>query len=435
MRKPLQKFKIFLLAAACLLVQANPALADTSHWLNLRDSLRDSPPREALAKLKKAQLTFGQLADYHYWLGVLLQKEGQNQEAANEYELATLLDPNHAGALFDFSLLQCRLGETHNCQTLLEAAQQRFGSPPILQTAQLTRSPLQGQIRVGLGYSNNYNQGLSSQYIPLSIGGTMLDFEVAPSYRPYKAAYHTEALDLVYRNGLHPSFEASAHLQLRGPLNAQPSPSTSENYQLAFMWHASPTYKLMLNLKTQQDSKQGSLSVTGLGLQYRMPTSPIEPQENRALQGWLEQRQPNDPLPAYKTLTMLARWDGLRMARTHMYMHAGLEKDLPENLRPGRSQTRLLLSSGVDYPNTLFAKGLTRLSIRVAQVLDDEPYSPLFGDTRRQSLQVESVMGFIWPLDQNRSILSELRHSTQQSNLALFNQSETQLNIALAIVF
>jgi hypothetical protein len=374
-------------------------------------------------------------ADHHYWLGVYLQNGGQYAEAATEYELALLIDPNHAGAFYDFALLQCRLGQPDTCQHLLAEARRRFGEPPLTAKTPVAASPWQGQVRLGAGYSNNYNQGISSQTIPLSLGADTVEFEVAPSYRPNAAQYHYQTLDLAYRSAWHAQFEARASLMQRTPFSQAPSVGSSNTYQLELVWHAPASQQLVLSLKTLRESELGSLRSAGIGWQYILPESPPETQGAWIFSSGLEHRQPTEPQPAYQTITAQVQKTGLHLAGANLYAQAGLDKDLPQHQRAGQSQTRLHITTGATHPNLLPAKGLVRVSLRWAQLWDEAPYSPLFGDTRRSSQQTDAGVSLTWPIDLAKQLQLDLRRYTQTSNLAVFGQAETQVNISVGINF
>lgn len=414
-----------------------PIASDTlsTDWENWINHLRANKQQEALAQLKQAPQVFFGLADYHYWLGVYLQNDGQQSEAAIEYELALLMDPNHAGAFFDFGLLQCRLGKTDTCQNLLNEAHRRFGKPPLISKAPVAASSWQGQVRLGTGYSNNYNQGISSQTIPLSLGADTMEFEIAPSYRPVSASYHLQTLDLAYRDAWYAQFEARASLMQKTPFSQETAVGSSNSYQLELVWHAPAGQQVLLNLKTWRDSALGSLHIAGLSWQYTRPDSKPEAPGSWIVLSGVERRQPTEPQPAYQTIAIQAQRAGLQLAGAHLYALAGLEKDLPQAQRPGLSQTRLHLATGATHPNLLPAKGLVRMNLRWAQLWDEAPYSPLFGDTRRKSQQTDASMSLTWPIDTRKQLQLDLRHSAQTSNLALFGQTETQMNLSIGVNF
>lgn len=377
-------------------------------------------------------------ADQHYWQGVALQKAQKREEAAAQFELALLLDPHHAGAFYDYALSQCQPGPPSlqdPCQTLLQAARARFGpTPPAPATPAAPASPWQGQLSLGLGYSTNYNQGTSSASVPLLIDGSNIDFEIARPYRPYTAAYHQQSLDLSYRSHPQAPLEARASVMALTPQNQSPALSTYSSYQLELTWHASARQRYTLSTKTLQDSENGSFNATGLSAQYQ-----LRPQSTSTAQwfvlGALEQRQPSPPQPAYQTLTAQLRCDSPLVGGASLQVKTDIELDSPQGLRPGRSQTRTQITAVLEHPHLLPAKGSTRFSLRLAQADDGQPYSPLFGSTRRQTQQTEATLSLHWPIGPSQRLHLAMRQSQQQSNLALFSHQETQINAYLATSF
>lgn len=407
--------------------QPSAALQDTwSQWLQA--TVAGLTPEAALSQLQQAPAQFTALSDYHYWLGVYLQASKQPlEQAANAFELALLTDPNHAGAWFDYGLLQCRMGFESNCQSILAEARRRFGTPPQAKSLHPAPASWQGNISIGLGHSSNYNQGSSSQSIPIQWGGQTLSLELANSSRPTASAYQWQALDLAYRSTDHPQYEARLGLTRRTPMNAQAELGGLDSHAVELIWHAQPNYDYSLQLQTIKDGDLGSLKTQGLRWLYKL-------QPATAVLLAVEQRQPESPQPAYQTVITEVRQTG-RYAGTAFHAALSAEKDLPQDQRPGRSQIRLQAAASLEQPDLLPWHGKLRLTVRLLASVDEQAYSPLFGDTRRQNIQTETALRLSWPLTNKVELQTELRHFNQQSNLALFKQTETQFNCTLGYRF
>lgn len=414
--------------------QPPPVLqADWAQWLT---GLAGLGPEAALAQLRQAPARFTALADYHYWLGVYLQA-GKHPltDVATEFELALLTDPNHAGAWFDYGLVQCRLGQESSCQSILLEARRRFGTPPAVPESRPPNSPWQGEARVGLGHSSNYNLGSSSQTIPIQLGQSTLALELDPAYRPIAAAYQRMELDLAYRSAQQPELEARASLMHRSPLRPQKALGNYDSAALDLIWHASPAHHFSVYLQSLHDSELGSLQMQGLRWHYLQQDAQADTPGATAWLAAVERRQPGAPQPGYNTLAAQVRRAGSYSAGGSYYAALGAEQDLPQDQRPGRSQTRLQISAGLEQANLLPGRATARLSLRLAQIRDAQAYSPLFGNIRRQNTQADIALALRWPVANTSYLQAELRRFVQDSNLALFSQSEMQFNLALGYRF
>lgn len=414
-----------------------PAPSLQAAWAQWLTGLAGQGAEAALAQLRQAPAQFTALADYHYWLGVYLQAGKHPLDAAaTEFELALLIDPNHAGAWFDYGLVQCRQGQESSCHSILTEARRRFGAPPAaVPQPHPPTSPWQGELRAGFGHSNNYNLGSSSQTIPILLEQLPLALELAPAYRPIASPYQRLELDFTYRSARLPEFEARGSLMHRSPQRQQNALSNYDSAALDLIWHASPSQHFSLNLQTLRDSELGSLQMRGLRWHHIRQDGQTD---NPGATAWLtavERRQPHAPQPGYNTLVAQVRRAGSYLAGGSYYAALGAEKDLSQDQRPGRSQTRLQFSAGLEQANLLPGRATARLSLRLADIRDAAAYSPLFGNVRRHNTQADVALAVTWPLAPTSYLQTEMRRFIQQSNLALFAQSETQFNLALGYRF
>jgi hypothetical protein len=413
-------------------VSGEPPPALQADWVQWLTGLAGLSPEAALAQLRQAPDRFTALADYHYWLGVYLQaSQHPLTDVATEFELALLTDPSHAGAWFDYGLVQCRLGQASSCQSILLEARRRFGTPPAVPEFRPPSAPWHGEVRVGLGHSSNYNLGGSSQTIPIQLGPSTLALELDPAYRPIAAAYQRMELDLAYRSALQPALEARASLMHRSPLRRKEVLSSYDSAALDLIWHARPAHYFSVYLQTLLDSELGSFQMQGLRWRYLR-------QDAQADTVWIaavERRQPVAPQSNYNTLAAQVRRAGSYSAGGSYYAALGAERDLPQDQRPGSSQTRLQFSAGLEQANLLPGRATARLSLQLVQIRDAQAYSPLFGNIRRQNTQADMSLALRWPLANTSYLQAELRRFVQHGNLALFSQSDMQLNLDLGYRF
>lgn len=411
---------------------AQSSLPTWEQWL-AGANLSNLSPSAALSRLRQAPAQYQDLGDYHYWLGVYLQAASQPLDAAaNELELALIIDPNHAGAWFDYGYLQCRLGQQTNCQSILSEARRRFGLLPVAQR-QTERQPVswQGEVRAGLGRSTNYNQGSANRFIPIQLGQSTESLELAPAYRPLAASFKKLEFDLVYLNPWQPQLEARVSLQHRSPVSPQEALGNLDSYLLDLTWHGAAEHRFTLNLQSMCDSILGCVQVQGLRW-HHINSNVTAPSVAWSWLAALEHRQPDAPLPAYQTVIVQARQTITFKAGSALVATLGTEQDLNQDQRPGRGQNRFFASAIYDQPNLRQTPASLRLSLRLSDIRDSDSYSPIFGNVIRHNTQVDAAITLMWPLNQHTYLQSELRHFRQHSNLALFDQNETQFNMVIA---
>ena len=420
---------------ACL-DQPEAHTASVDCWTQWLHGLSGISPGELLAPLRAVAPRFDHLADYHYWVGVAMQAQNaEPEDIAAEYELALLIDPNHAGAWYDYGLTQCRMGRESNCQRILDEARRRFGQPPGRTAEWVPPAAWRGDIRLGLGHSSNYNQGSSSPYIPLTIDGITAEYELAPAYRAAPASYRRLELNLAYRGLLIPEFEVRGNFVHRTPFAADERAGTLNDYAVDVFWHLNAAHHLWLNLSNMRESVLGSIRVEGLRWSYTTDDSRLDATGAWAFTAGIDRRQPTAPQVAYRTVLVQLRRVQRAFAWGSAYASLGAERDLPQSQRIGQGQNRFIASAGWLLPDLLPARGAARIALGYTDSRDTQAYSPLFGDARRRTQQSDASLLMSWPIAENTQLQLDIVRVDQRSNIALFAQRESQFNLSVACSF
>lgn len=165
-----------------------------SEWEQHLSELQGADPADALQRLLAEGTRYGHLADYQYWVAIYMLASDQPLEAVSlQLERALMMDPNHAGALYDYGAIQCRIGQEASCQTILKEARRRFGIPPVIKQSYNLAPVIRGELRLGLGHTNNYNQAGSADTIPLQFGTETLVVQLGNEQRPTATPYHWQS--------------------------------------------------------------------------------------------------------------------------------------------------------------------------------------------------------------------------------------------------
>ena len=412
-----------LAAAACsLALFSAPGQAET--WAQWRQGLQGLSPEAGLRQLQQAPAEFRELADYFYWLGVFtLKANGPVAQASEHFEHALMLDPEHAGAWYDYGLSLCKGGQYASCQTVLNTAQERFGPPPLLKDATPPRFFLTGEARSHVGYSSNLNAGSRASELTLWLGGEAIPMQLASASRAQGAAFADAGIDLKVVPAENPQLAMAFSAFGRRPLQQR---ATIGDYSVLageISYATTPTQRIGMQAYAMNDTELGSLQVFNTWWQFQR-----QPGDPRALLV-AERRLPDGHLPDYSTLRAEVSYPIWRRLTGRF----AIEQDLAENDRPGRSQRRWLAE--VTLPLQILGKGSLDISGRWLNARDSAPYSAFFGDTRRKSDLWETRLQFSWPLADGIALRSEARYTRVDSNLALYNQSERMVMLGLAFRF
>ncbi len=388
-------------------------------------SLDQIPPETALQMLDEAPASYRQRGDYYYWLGVYTEKAGlPTAQAIAHFEHALMLDPNHAGAWYDYGLALCRIGDQASCQNVLETARARFGAPPALgEAADRPMFALAGELRSNVGYSNNLNFGSGVESINLSLDGQDISLDLAATSRAQAAWFGDAALDVTLIPTDAPQLTATFTAYERLPLQNR---ELIGNYRVLvgdLIYAFTPSQRGGLQTYGIDDSNLGSLNVFGGWWQMQH-----EGLEASTLLG-AERRNPSGSLASYTTL----RAEYVARIWRSLEGRLGAEDDLPAGDRPGYSQRRWTV--GLRLPLQIMERGQLEIGARWQDAQDTQAYSPLFGDVVRRITTREGRLRLSWPLAPRVDLRFDARYARQISNIDLFDLNEKYFTLGFAARF
>ncbi|MDR2678057.1 MAG: tetratricopeptide repeat protein [Zoogloeaceae bacterium] len=157
-----------------------------------------------------------QADDDAYRNALRLLSEGRIEEAQSTLNEVVAQQPEHAGAWLDLAIMQCSLGMVEEAEKLFNRILERFDPPPAIQELirQIRARGCQRekpelltalQLRMGVGYDNNANQGASNRF---SLSGLPL----APEFHPMSDSFTQLALE---SSALSPRHGISVYTQLQ----------------------------------------------------------------------------------------------------------------------------------------------------------------------------------------------------------------------------
>ena len=421
-----------LLSTACLLFCAvifaygAPAHAGAAEdWF---ERLATLTPQAALEQLEQAPPAYRQRSDYYYWLGVYSQKTGlPDAQVIEHLEHALMLNPDYAGAWYDYGLALCRIGDTASCQAVLETARTRFGTPPALkgekEQLERPRFALAGEFRSNLGYSSNLNFGSGVESINVRLNGQDINLSLAGSSRAQSAFFADAALDLTLIPTDAPEFAATLTTYERLPAQNREVIGTYRAMVGDLIYAPTKTQRIGLQSYVMDDSRLGSL--TAVGGWWQMQHS----RQGTSSYLAVERRSPSGALASYLTL----RGEQVAQVWRSLEVRVGVESDLPQGDRPGYSQLRSYF--GWRLPLVIAGKGQLELGWRWQKAQDSQAYSFLFGDERRHIESRESRLRLSWPLGARTDLRLDARYTRQTSNIDLFELDEKYISIGVATRF
>jgi len=426
-----------LLAGALALLYSGPLLAacpDLSQYSTTpRNTAGWERLRQRLAPLLQQCL---RNPDYFALYGAAQLNSGQISEALESLERALLLQPDHGAALVDYSAALYLSGEAMAALALNQALLQRQDLPgplrPVLERrARLWRARTTEQhTRLGLlaGYDSNLNGAPESDTLTLTLPDGPVELGLGEESRPI----------------------GGAHLKLQlSHLNRQQGIDGERQWQLALNSRLSEggvadLLRLDAEYRRRYPPSAGDWSWTAdmsylryagrnlyaaAGLEGRIywRDGVCRPDAGLGLQ---LQHFPGQPLDGLEWRLGLACNTGGGGARL------GLEWISNQTLdagRPGGSR------SGWEMQATWrlrLYQGTLTTQLQYTRLEDAEGYSPLLSaDARRQLRRSVVSMQYIRPLAKELSLTLGLYHQRQRSNLDVFENRSTSVDIGISLNF
>lgn len=419
---PCMRFRASLigvvLASACVSAWCEGSEADFDKEL---PGLQQLAPGAAWQRLINPAEAWFADAQYHYWRGVFAMQAGQWQDARDSFERTLLLDPDHAGAHYDYGLTLCRLEQTESCKTILSHAKRVYGPPPAWVQPEEPPGKVAVEARFGGGYSSNLNRGPTASTIPVQLQGVTLDFILSESMRPRSGSYTEGSVYLSHENS-----QNGAQLQAGFYQRFQPQDARLNLATLEWRWPLAPHHSA--GLQAYNVSEAAVRRITGVGVtsDWRFQ-GPL-----KRLILTLENRQLPSAAASYPALRLDAEFRGVYGWSWRLFQDA--EAPSPKRAGEGVRQAGAVFARGWD-PTWL---GAPDMSLRYAYSRDLQPYSPLFGGKVRTLQQAELQLRLTTPLPLGQTsgrwtpqLRSEWRYLGQRSNIPLFNINEWQLQFSL----
>lgn len=369
-----------------------------------------------------------------YEAGLDARARGDLQRAAMAFEQALMLDPEFAGAWFDYGTALCDLGDPVGCRNILTTAIAQFGLPPALQQSlgQVMRVQ-QGELRVGLGASSNLLRATGADDLTLLLDGVEVRALLADGYRERGGGLAEAAFSYQSSWPLH-NITARVDLLGRRPFDAD-LPSLRAGYaEIGLGLDALGLDLLGINSRSRigvlalsvDEGYLGGLSAAGIWAEHQF--SP----EGTVLRAALEHRKPRDQ----------AGWLTTRLAgrvplAPGWRLHAGLEYDSPQAERAGYTQSRYLLDLRHERSLPTVAGLVPRLTLEAGMLhaRDGRGYSPLFDDRRSRRTRWQVSADVSINLNRQWRIGLELLAARQTSNIVLFDYRELSAMMSVTYRF
>lgn len=410
---PQNLFLAFILALFCTAVYA--VEPDWPDWFAAQRRL---PAEQALQHLYDAEAKFSHLSEYQYWLGVyLLETDAPLAQALERFERALMLDPNNAGAMYDYGIILCKMGDQASCTNILQHAQALFGVPPKLLTSDRLTGKLlaHGEVRTGLGYSTNYNRGPHSNSLDINLAGMVANLPLAENDRAQAGFFAEIAASATLTHISAPQLSLTLNALRREP-HAQLADFTAIAGELN--WQYVPNQRLSFLYYRLDDAVQGRLDAHAIYLAQQLASYGywsvgVEHRQARNYSGYVTLRA-EGVYPLFSAIDVLAR----------------IERDFGQVGRPDLQQTRATL--GINLKTLLLDQAKLDFAWRSQYAQDNNVYSSIFGERVRHFWQNEFGIRLSWPINKTFELRSDLRHFRQISNLQLFVQRETLFTLGVA---
>lgn len=410
-------------------------------WLVLRQQLSMLMPRCL------------QTSEYFALLGAVQMNTGQLAGALESLERALLLDPGNGAAQIDYAEALFRRGQLFTAMELNQQILRRQDVPDNLQTMLQQRQQawrgltrqwnFQGDLLAG--YDGNLNGAPSPSQITLTSAGDIVVLPLNPDFQPVEGPYSNMRLGARYRQ-LAPRHQHNVVVELRGRVSED---TASDLLQLDTRYAF---------IKPEQG---GSWQVTGgmshlffggsplytateAGGTYLFDTSLFsgtyghcKPYVSAAAQHQLFHNQSSLNAMESKISTGLNCQLSSRFGRQQLLPQVGVlhNNALRHGANPRAGGTRRGWQAGLDWQLEL-SKGLLITQLNHTETDDSQGYNPLLAnDAQRWIKRSYVLMQYRQPLAPKTSLLLNLYHQQQRSNLELFKSDDSSVEIGINYTF
>jgi len=374
-----------------------------------------------------------------YGLGALALQRKDYPLAIESLERTIALRPNHVGALLDLAIANAEYGDFDEADRRLDQLEHISPLPPAIaqvvshyrhQMAEKKRLPLRShELKVGMGYNSNANQGLSSERIvlPLVVGDIELgvDSSIHAQDDTFTEFGWESQWMAVNSNNTYPYGLLVAQHRQNHSLGA---------YNLS--WVLGGGGLMIERPRYQANFGLYQLAVAFGGNYHQGSTiamikfeSPLYQDLTGSLRLQLERR--HYPLDnAFDadlhqiSLSLMSQKEGALQPHATV----GVIADNATNGRLGGDRTNHYLDVGVRYPQQ--GGRVWEFNLRAERENDSQPYSmALLGSLQRHLKRQELQFGLTQPLNENQELHFDALWQQTRSNLALFDMDRKEIRM------
>ncbi len=359
-----------------------------------------------------------------YEAGLDARSRGDLVTAALAFEQALMLNPDFAGAWFDYGISLCDLGDPVGCRNILDSAIQQFGLPPALRQALGQTLRFQrGALSVGIGVSSNLIRATGLDSLTILLDGIPVLAYLDDRYRARGGGYAESTFSWAAQWPLH-NLSARVELLGRKPFPSSVPGLTSGYVELGY--DIRPRTRIGGLGLGVDEGYLGAIVSGGLWAEHQFGPS------GTSTRVALERRKPRNQAGWYtaRLLTRVPIGD-------ETALHFTLEHDFAQKERAGEAQSRFGIDLRSSFSLPEVAGRTPRLSFGVGALhaRDTQPYSPLFGDTRNRRTRVHAQVRLGVNINRSWRVAFDLQAARQRATVDLFDYNEVSGQISLIYLF
>ena len=386
-------------------------------------------------------------AEFFALLGAAQLNSGKLAQALESLERALLMEPENGAAGIDYAQALFEQGQLFTALEINEQLLQRTDLPgnlePLLTSRQqrwqaMTRQT-SFQADLLAGYDDNLNGAPDASQVTLTLSGEPVQLALNPEFQPISGPYLNLRLAGRYRL-LAPEHQHNWSAELRGRLSQD---SDSDLLQLTTRYafiRPDRQHSWQLDAVMNHLFFGGSALFTATELSARyQPDSKLrcKPYYGLAIQHQLYHRQ--SLLNAFESKAgvgincPLSNTNGGQQLRTELSL---LRNDALKSGRLGGDRQGWQIN--LDW-QVVLPRGVLRTVLNHTQLDDNRGYSPLLANgaerwLRRSYLLLQYRQPLQW-LGRNTTLLLNIYHQQQQSNIELFTSNDTSAEIGISWAF
>jgi len=369
-----------------------------------------------------------------------LLEKGSVNSAIEHYNRLIESVPNHAGAWLDLALLYCERGDTARALEIFDRIEQKFAPPPAIQEiiahyrangcVSASAAVAHWTVSAGIGRTDNVNHGLTNTLIDLTFPSGTSSVRLADTYSPRGSV--EGILNASYVRNI----RALPGVQWFAGLTEKNFPSAGDFKQQALLvgitqqhmfgnWEQSSQFaatNFSLDDQTHQTGMVGQVALWLPPYSAAWPRLGFELEASR----WRYAHEPDYNNTIIET-RVAARWNyGDRFA---IRGSTGYLVDRASGLRPGLDRHGYVINAGGQWVAS--ERILLDATFRQRVLQDAAIYSPLFGDNKHHSRQLQLILDaqyrdnakspYTWKL--------ELERSQSRDNVPLFPYTSHTLTL------